>query len=1122
MLLLVATAACRVSERRASGRFRFRLTEILDSFPGRPLLILSDGAGFLNPFTEAPPEWFGWITDRQRVLVTPADDMFDWTTLEQKLRRYGFQVVPMTPSGIPEVASVLTGIECPRRTPQRYSLSFEDEPDRCLSIFTPPADFIQRLCRELRGHLGSDGFLWLASLGAYPELHWGLTLRFGASLMTKPDGTTDEERWEQLLPRMSRLIWLRQGYMPDWLREALREKLSLPDQNRIHQLLVEILSICQNESTRSESPTAAAKEVPLRIVIEKPVGRWNRIQAWWKRWQFARQEAFETRTLKQRLADSWQRWTAGGTQTQADKKPAKPFDAVFLRYLAPQVPQWLAPRVPERLLKLLKPLSPREGWLRGPSLWMAVALCAVAMVGVFSGAETVRSRRFQVQSLEVSHHGERLVTRHANRVIRAWNNAPSRLELRGHVDRLSDADYNLDGTRVVTASWDKTARVWDAATGAPVGPPLRHEGVVWSARFSPDGTRVVTASADQSAWVWDAATGEALGPPLRHELFVNSARFSPDGTRIVTASADQTARVWDAVTGTSVGQPFRHQNLVRSASFSPDGTRVVTASEDNTARVWDLGFEKYDAVLPSGSQWIGMSADGQRWAEKAASGEVVVYELGQTAPVFRLDAARSGDVALLSDDGARLAVARKGEVTYGRIPDAVNGTPPPNWSPQVVTELIRPIGGTWGSNGHMVFWDNEGHLCVVSEITSDAFHFKIPTPVLGHAQSLNRKYLMLWGKTGPAVVVDTEEFLSAEVRDTDNQVHGATLSNEGNRLFYWNSAGRGEVFTLVSEDTNNSRSIGFKDSRSVNAKEAIRWAGFSQSGEVLLLLSEKNELSFSLLNETAKRIIVEGVKQVVQGDGDILALVFTDGSVRLYDAQFGVPLSDPLPTSGKVTLAAFGRPALPPLESSPPPMSAAGLFQVPYETDLATEASPSVAFRSATGRSFAGRKTTLSTHSLAQAPVPKSDFGIKGEPANPKQEPAPLNQPAPVNQEPPPEANDIPSPSTPPDTPQALSLVTEDGNIEVWELNHSGRAVALLISGADESGSLQPTKDLARVLETRFGFEVTVLERPTRQQVEQEWARLRSTLAPSDRFVMVLEGESDRSGGSIPSPWTEL
>jgi WD40 repeat protein len=110
-----------------------------------------------------------------------------------------------------------------------------------------------------------------------------------------------------------------------------------------------------------------------------------------------------------------------------------------------------------------------------------------------------------------------------------------------------------------------------------------------SIAFSPDGTRAVTASFDKTARVWDIATGKPLTGQLVHQGWVLHAAFSPEGMRVVTASWDGATRVWDAATGRPLtGRLVHHWGPVRTAAFSPDGTRLITAGEDKTAWVWDV------------------------------------------------------------------------------------------------------------------------------------------------------------------------------------------------------------------------------------------------------------------------------------------------------------------------------------------------------------------------------------------------------------------------------------------------------------------------------------------------------------------------------------------------------
>ena len=87
---------------------------------------------------------------------------------------------------------------------------------------------------------------------------------------------------------------------------------------------------------------------------------------------------------------------------------------------------------------------------------------------------------------------------------------------------------------------------------------LGHNARVKQPRSAPTASASSPRLPDKTARIWDAATGKPIGEPLKgHDLIVSSAAFSPDGKRIVTASADKTARIWDAATGKPIGEPLK-------------------------------------------------------------------------------------------------------------------------------------------------------------------------------------------------------------------------------------------------------------------------------------------------------------------------------------------------------------------------------------------------------------------------------------------------------------------------------------------------------------------------------------------------------------------------------------
>jgi WD40 repeat protein len=158
---------------------------------------------------------------------------------------------------------------------------------------------------------------------------------------------------------------------------------------------------------------------------------------------------------------------------------------------------------------------------------------------------------------------------------------------------------------------------------------------VWTVEFDPEGRRIVTASADRSAMIWDAESRQPLIQPIRHERGVSGALFSPKGNWVLTWSDDGTARVWDSKNGGPVSQPMRCRDKIVVADFSPDGARILTGAKDGVVRLWDAatGYPLTESLQNGGEiRVVQFSPDGRRFLAFADKDALKIWDI-VTPPV---------------------------------------------------------------------------------------------------------------------------------------------------------------------------------------------------------------------------------------------------------------------------------------------------------------------------------------------------------------------------------------------------------------------------------------------------------------------------------------------------------
>ncbi len=264
-----------------------------------------------------------------------------------------------------------------------------------------------------------------------------------------------------------------------------------------------------------------------------------------------------------------------------------------------------------------------------------------------------------------------------------------------HQAIINQAVYSPDGSAILTGSNDGTAQFWDATTGRPLRPPIRHGDQVLCVAISRDGRLLATGGADRRARLWEAGSGMPIGPPLFHGEPVKSVAFSPDGRLLATRSRDRVAQVWDLASGRPVG-PSSDRGAIRDVRFSPDGRSLATGGEDGVVRFWstrDLRPEPRELDT-------GAPLDGIVFGPKP--GLIATWQADGTARVWDADSGRAitppipnGDAPLFSPDGKLLL--NLGPEDHARLWDLATGRPWTRFSATRRRSSVRPSLPTAGS-----------------------------------------------------------------------------------------------------------------------------------------------------------------------------------------------------------------------------------------------------------------------------------------------------------------------------------------------------------------------------------------------------------------------------------------